>query len=61
MTWRFKYSNYKWEEYNMTNFEKWNERYKINWCTKEQLQKLVSLKVLTPEDYKNITGEDYAI
>lgn len=45
----------------MTNFEKWSERYKMNWCTKEQLQKLVSLKVLTPEDYKNITGEDYAI
>ena len=45
----------------MTNFEKWNERYKMNWCTKEQLQKLVSFKVLTQEDYKNITGEDYAI
>lgn len=45
----------------MTDFEKWGERYKLKWCTKEQLKKLVTLKVLTKEDYKNITGEDYAI
>ena len=43
----------------MTDFEKWNERYKKHWCTKEQLQRLVQLGVLTEEEYKEITGEDY--
>jgi len=41
------------------DFEKWNNRYKKHWCTKEQLQRLVQLDVLTDEDYKKITGEDY--
>jgi len=44
----------------MTAFEKWNERYKKHWCTKDQLRKLVELEVLTEEEYKLITGEDYA-
>ena len=43
----------------MTDFEKWNERYKKHWCTKDQLRKLVELEVLTQEEYKLITGEDY--
>lgn len=44
----------------MTDFEKWNERYKIHWCTKKQLQTLVRLGVLTEGEYKDITGEVYA-
>ena len=43
----------------MTDFEKWNDRYKKHWCTKEQLQRLVQLGVLTEEEYKEITGEEY--
>lgn len=49
----------------MTNFEKWNDRYKKSWCTKEQLKRLVKLKVLTVnkeiDEYKSITGEDYEL
>lgn len=45
----------------MTDFEKWDDRYSKHWCTKEQLQKLVKLKVLTEAEYKTITGEDYAV
>ena len=43
----------------MTDFEKWNDRYKKHWCTKEQLKRLVQLGVLTEEEYKEITGEEY--
>ena len=43
----------------MTDFEKWNRRYKKHWCTKNQLQRLVQLGVLTEEEYQEITGEDY--
>lgn len=43
----------------MTDFDKWNERYKRHWCTKEQLKRLVKLNVLTATDYKNITGDKY--
>lgn len=43
----------------MTNFEKWNDRYKKNWCTKDQLKRLVQLGVLSEGEYKLITGEDY--
>ena len=43
----------------MTNFEKWNDRYKKHWCTKEQLKRLVQLGVLSAEEYKSITGEEY--
>ena len=45
----------------MTDFEKWNDRYKKHWCTKEQLQRLVQLGVLTEEEYKEITGEKYDV
>ncbi len=45
----------------MTDFEKWNERYRKHWCTKKQLQRLVQLGVLDEGEYKGITGEDYAL
>ena len=41
------------------DFEKWDWRYKKHWCTKSQLKRLVVLEVLTTEEYKTITGEDY--
>lgn len=43
----------------MSDFEKWNDRYKKHWCTKDQLRRLVQLGVLTEEEYKEITGEEY--
>lgn len=43
----------------MTDFEKWNARYKKHWCTKDQLKRLVGLEVLSSEQYENITGEAY--
>lgn len=43
----------------MSNFEKWDDRYKKHWCTKEQLQRLVQLGVLTEEEYQEITEEEY--
>ena len=42
-----------------SEFEKWNLRYQKHWCTKSQLKRLVVLEVLTTEEYKTITGEDY--
>ena len=45
----------------MTAFEKWKDRYDKYWCTKEQLKRLVQLGVLTEEEYKEITGEEYDI
>lgn len=45
----------------MIDFEKWNDRYKKHWCTKEQLRRLVQLGVLTEEEYEEITGEPYKI
>ena len=44
----------------MTDFEKWDDRYKKHWCTKGQLKRLVQLNVLSPDEYKLIAGEDYA-
>ena len=43
----------------MTDFEKWNDRYKKHWCTKDQLKTLVQLEVLTESEYKEITSENY--
>lgn len=40
-------------------FEKYKKRYERGGCTKEQLHRLVELGALTPEEYKEITGEDY--
>ena len=37
-------------------FEKYKERYEKGWCTKEQLQKLVSLGALTQEEYDKIVN-----
>ena len=45
----------------MTDFEKWNDRYKKHWCTKEQLRRLVQLEVLSEAEYEEITGEKYDI
>ena len=42
-----------------SEFEKWNWRYQKHWCAKSQLKRLVVLEVLTTEEYKTITGEDY--
>lgn len=44
----------------MTNLEKWDDKYKRLWCTTEQLKRLVSLNVLTADEYQKITGEEYA-
>ena len=38
---------------------KYEERYKKRGCTIEQLKRLTELNALTPEEYKEITGEDY--
>ena len=43
----------------MSAKEKWEQRYNRGWATKSQLQQLVQLQVLTEQDYKDITGEDY--
>lgn len=42
----------------MNDFEKWKERYEKKWCTKDNLKKLVELRVLTREEYNLIVGED---
>lgn len=38
-------------------FEKYANRYARGGCTKEQLAQLVSLGVLTADEYEEITGE----
>lgn len=43
----------------MTAYQKYMRRYKRGGCTKEQLQELIELGVLTTDEYKEITGEDY--
>lgn len=35
------------------------ERYERGGCTKEQLKKFVGFAVITAEEYKEITGEEY--
>lgn len=40
-------------------FEKYKKRYDRNGCTKEQLQQLVTLEILTAEEYEEITGDSY--
>ena len=42
---------------NSRDFNKWKKRYDINFATKEQLQRLVPLKVITVEEYAEITSE----
>ena len=43
----------------MTIYQKYERRYNRGGCTKEQLQELVDLGVLTAEEYEEITGEVY--
>lgn len=43
----------------MTIYQKYERRYDRGGCTKEQLQELVALNVLTAEEYEKITGESY--
>lgn len=40
-------------------FEKYKARYDRGGCTKAQLRRLVELYAITPEEYTEITGEDY--
>ena len=40
-------------------FEYWRDRYYRNYARKDQLRRLVKLEVLTPEEFKEITEEDY--
>lgn len=40
-------------------FDTLKERYERGGCTKEQLQKFVGFGVITAEEYKEITGEEY--
>lgn len=39
------------------DFIKWKTRYEMNFATKEQLQRLIILEVITTEEYTEITGE----
>jgi uncharacterized XkdX family phage protein len=41
-------------------FESLKERYEKNWCRKDQLQRFVQLSAITPEQYKEISGELYS-
>lgn len=41
------------------DFEKWAKKYARKGCTKAQLKRLVELEVITADEYKEITGEDY--
>ncbi|MDZ5759331.1 hypothetical protein RAK27_11720 [Carnobacterium maltaromaticum] len=36
------------------NYEKWKERYLMNWCRLEQLEQLVNLKQLTKKEMETI-------
>ncbi|WYU49954.1 XkdX family protein [Bacillus sp. FSL K6-0047] len=38
-------------------FNNLKERYKKNWCRKDQLQRFVELGAITEEQYEIITGE----
>ncbi len=40
-------------------FAKIKERYDKGYVTKEQLHRYVELGAITPEEYKEICGEDY--
>ncbi len=41
-------------------FEKYRDRYNRGGCTKAQLRRLTQLEAITPEEYEEITGEEYA-
>lgn len=38
-------------------FERWKTRYENGWATKEQLQRLVTIGVLTQAEYKLIVTD----
>lgn len=40
-------------------YERYKVRYEWGYCTIEQLRRLVEISALTPEEFKDITGEDY--
>lgn len=40
-------------------FEKYKKRYDRGGCTKEQLEQLVALGILTAAEYEEITGEPF--
>lgn len=40
-------------------FEYWAKKYARGGVRKDQLKRLVELEVITAEEYKEITGEDY--
>lgn len=46
-------------EEHSKRFNDLKERYERGGCTKEQLARFVKFGVLTAEEYKEITGEDY--
>ena len=37
----------------------WQMAYKYGWATKAQLAEAVGYNLITADDYKTITGEDY--
>ena len=37
----------------------WQMAYKYKWATKDQVKQAVALKLITADEYKMITGEDY--
>ena len=41
----------------MTAFEKWKKRYDKYWATKDHIERLVDLGVLTANEYEEIVGE----
>lgn len=43
----------------MSNFEKWKYRYEKGWAIEWHIKRLVSLGVLTEEEYTQIVGNDY--
>lgn len=45
---------------SMENKVKYAERFAKRGCTVEQLKKIVKLGKLTAEEFKEITGEDFA-
>ncbi|NLI90209.1 MAG: XkdX family protein [Epulopiscium sp.] len=40
-------------------FEKWKIRYEMNFATKEQLQRLIPLTIITELEYEEITGDRF--
>jgi hypothetical protein len=40
--------------------EFWSMAYKFKWATKDQLKQAVTLKIITADDFKTITGGEYA-